>query len=225
MTNIDIKNVLYHGIIYGTKSEKWDKFENILRTRYISSLASRYVLYKESQNVYDHYVCLGSHPDGNYAHKANDFYFEFDDGWALSQSDFGFLIDPKIINEQECMLEGMSIDNEILVKDNISLEKYALGIYNAGGTIDYYRVVDYLKTNNKYIDESLRRYNVRVHFDLDKIKIEGLNYFITNKEKYLKVEELLKKYGYNLPIIDEEGKQIISIESQKKKVKELIQKA
>lgn len=197
MVKIDMKNVLYHGILYD--DFKWKIFEDILKDRYLYSAA---ILRGEANPLnpyYDTHVCLASHPEGDYAHKCRDYYDDSMDGYSLSQHNhLGFIIDSKILTEQECMTEGMSVDNEILVKDKISLEQYALGIYNAGGTIREYEVQTYLnvleriKSNECHSDGiTLNHRYININDLINSVNNEGLGYFISNKEDYLKVKELI----------------------------------
>ena len=72
----------------------------------------------------------------------------------MSQLSFGFVLDKSLLNELET--KPGCFDYEIFVKDEIPINKYALGIINSGGMIskDLYVYREFIKYHNDEIDKS-----------------------------------------------------------------------
>jgi len=259
---IDIVNGLYHGIMSeelgGQDGDyRYAKLQSILRTGYLYSVNKMQeydirVGYPHHRGINpDNYICLGCNPNSAIAHNyANLSYRKGDlNGYTMSQLSFGFVLDKSLLDELET--KPGNFDYEIFVKDEIRIDKYALGIINAGGTIlkDAYVYNEFIKyrageiTKQEYqhkATEIVGReiWNIDWYMNNSKEFINGYyGYFldfiekavnqdcmplISKYDRYLRVKEILTKCGSNIPILDSYGVEIPSLEHQKQKVLSIV---
>ncbi len=175
---------------------------------------------------------------------------EKENGYVFSQCSFGFGLKQELIDDLKASVGNF--EYELYVKDKISIRDYAVCVYNAGGSIDCYLslYIEYLKYKAKVIN--YKEYKDRIypqfkHCDYKKIDVsikeyenlfeeigfantlkkwyeEDIDSLIFAPNKFEQIKNLLDKYDYNIPIVDCYGEEIISIDYQREKVKELIKK-
>ena len=141
MQNLDIKNYFYHGIVdwlnYNKESSKdtfcLDKLDNILKCRYIyrpCDFKKNGVTHNDWANPYTYYYTfVACHPESIYASRFKKE-IEEDNGYmvATEYSKFGILLTPRLLDELR-IDDNAFCDKEILIADNISIDKYGVGIY------------------------------------------------------------------------------------------------
>ena len=141
MKNIDIKDYLYHGIIdwlnydNGKARENLclEKLESILKSRYIYrplEFKKNGITHTNTANHYTHFFTfVACHPKSVFAEKFKKNLDE-DNGYtvATAYSKYGLLLSPKLLDELT-ISDVVFCDKEIVLEDNISLDKYGVGIY------------------------------------------------------------------------------------------------
>lgn len=264
MKKVDIVNGLYHAIMSeelgGQDGDyRYAKLQSILRTGYLYSVNKIQehdirVGYPHRRGLNpDDYICLGCNPHSSIAHPYTNLLcsnLKGDlNGYTMSQLSFGFVLDKSLLDELET--KPGCFDYEIFVKDEIPINKYALGIINAGGTISkaayvYKEFVRYSTgeiTKREYqhkASEIVGReiWNIDWYMNNSKEFIDGYyGYFldfiekaisqdymplINKSDRYSKVKEKLTKCGSNIPILDSTGVEIPSLGHQKEKVLSII---
>ena len=258
MKKVDIVNCLYHAIMseeLGGQScdFRYAKLQSILETGYLYSVSK--IVEHDIRFAYPHkrginsdeYICLGCNPNSEISipysnlniHKGES------NGYTMSQLSFGFVLDKSLITELET-IPGC-YDYEIFVKGEIPIDKYALGIFNAGGMIskDVYVYREFIKYFNGEIDkfEYARRaseitgrevwfcdwymnnetksINGRSVYFKDYIEnaiMQDYMALITKNDRYMKIKQILERCGSNLPILDDNGEEIPPLEQQKAKI-------
>lgn len=141
MKNINIKNCLYHGIVdwENYNNDKFrqnfclDKLESILQHRYIyrpCDFEKNSIAHNDCANLYTYYLTfVACHPESIYASRFKKK-IEDDNGYtvATEYAKFGILIDPKLLDELP-ISDDTFCDKEIVIEDNISIDKYGVAIY------------------------------------------------------------------------------------------------
>lgn len=141
MFNLDIKNYLYHGIVDWLNYDKNFFDENLCLEKLNSILEKRFIImprdfekfgvkHNDTANPYTyHFTFLACSPKSVYASRLKKEMGE-DNGYMVATvySKFGILLNPTLLNE--LIISDISFcGNEILIEDNISLDKYGIGIY------------------------------------------------------------------------------------------------
>lgn len=141
MEILDIKNCLYHGIVDWLNHDKnisreslcLDKLDSILETRFIirpCDFKKFGIKHNDTANVYTHYFTfLACSSESTYASRFKKD-IQDDNGYmvATSYSNFGILFDPRLLGELT-ISDTSFCDREIVLEDNISIDKYGIGIY------------------------------------------------------------------------------------------------
>ena len=163
MKNLDIKNYLYHGIVYWKNYSNGkfrqdfclDKLESILQCRYIyrpCDFKKNGITHNDCANLYTYYYTFAAcHSDSIYARKFKKE-IQDDNGYdvATDYAKFGILLDPKLLDELT-ISDDAFCDKEIIIEDNISIDKYGIAIY----INPLYISVEMLQM----IDNILKKYN------------------------------------------------------------------
>lgn len=138
---VDIKNCLYHGIVDWLNYDKNISRENLCLDKLDSILEKRFIVrpcdfktfdikHNDIANPYTYYFTfLACSPESIYADRFKKD-IKDDNGYmvATSYSRFGILFDPRLLDD--LIISGVSFCNqEIVIEDNISIDKYGLGIY------------------------------------------------------------------------------------------------
>lgn len=141
MKQLDMNNYLYHGIIDWVNYDKdyfqedlcLDKLESILRHRFIyrpCDFQKLGISHNDTANPYTYYFTfLACSPKSIYASRFKKD-IKDDNGYMVATlySRFGILLNPKLL--EELTISDVSFcDNEIVLEDNISLDKYGIAIY------------------------------------------------------------------------------------------------
>lgn len=141
MKNLDIKNYLYHGIVdwvnYNNDKLRYDfcldKLESILQCRYIyrpCDFKRNGITHDDCANLYTYYFTFAAcHSDSIYAARFKKE-IKDDNGYAVATdyAKFGILLDPKLLDELT-ISDDSFCDKEIVIEDNISIDKYGIAIY------------------------------------------------------------------------------------------------
>lgn len=141
MKNLDIKNYLYHGIVdwenYNTGKFRQDfclkKLESILQCKYIyrpCDFKKYGITHNDCANPYTYYFTFAAcHSDSIYASRFKKN-IKDDNGYAVATdyAKFGILLEPKLLNELT-ISDDAFCDKEIVIEDNISIDKYGVAIY------------------------------------------------------------------------------------------------
>lgn len=141
MRNFDVKNYFYHGIVdwlnYGEERSRddlcLDKLDSILKFRYIyrpCDFKKNGIIHNDTANIYTcHFTFVACHPESIYASRFRKDIKE-DNGYmvATEYSKFGILLDPKLLEELS-IYHKTFCDKEIVIIDNISIDKYGVAIY------------------------------------------------------------------------------------------------
>lgn len=141
MKNLDIKNYLYHGIVdwenYNNDKCRLDfcldKLESILHSRYIyrpCDFQKYGITHNDCANLYTYYFTFAAcHSDSIYASRFKKD-IKDDNGYAVATdyAKFGILLDPKLLDEL-VVSDDAFCDKEIVIEDNISIDKYGVAIY------------------------------------------------------------------------------------------------
>lgn len=141
MKNLDIKNYLYHGIVdwlnYNNDKLRYDfcldKLESVLYCRYIyrpCDFKKKDITHNDCANPYTYYFTFAAcHSDSIYASKFKKE-IKDDNGYAVATdyAKFGILLDPKLLDEL-AISDDIFCDKEIVIEDNISIDKYGVAIY------------------------------------------------------------------------------------------------
>lgn len=138
---LDIKKYLYHGIVdwENYNNGKWrqdfclDKLESILQYRYIyrpCDFKKYSITHNDCANPYTYYFTFAAcHSDSIYASRFKKD-IKDDDGYAVATdyAKFGILLEPKLLDELT-ISDDTFCDKEIVIEDNISIDKYGVAIY------------------------------------------------------------------------------------------------
>lgn len=141
MKNLDIKNYLYHGIVdwenYNNGKMRYNfclaKLESILRYRYIyrpCDFKKHGINHDDCANLYTYYFTFAAcHSDSIYSQRFKKE-IQDDNGYvvATNYAKFGILLDPKLLDELIIKADTFC-DKEIIIEDNISIDKYGVAIY------------------------------------------------------------------------------------------------
>lgn len=141
MLQKNINNYLYHGIVdwlnlnNPTMQNKLclEKLASILGTRYIyrpCDFAKYEIKHNDTANPYTKYFTfLACSPNSPFATRFKKDFLD-DNGYlvATTYAQYGLLFDSKILDELP-IYKNSFCDKEILIEDNISLDKYGVGMY------------------------------------------------------------------------------------------------
>lgn len=141
MKNLDIKNYLYHGIVdwknynNGKLRQNFclNKLESILQCRHIyrpCDFKKYGITHNDRANPYTYYFTfVACHPDSIYSPRFKKD-IKDDNGYivATDYAKFGILLDPKLLDEL-IINNDTFCDKEIVIQDNISIDKYGVAIY------------------------------------------------------------------------------------------------
>ena len=141
MKNLDVKTYLYHGIVdwenYNNGKLRQDfclnKLEGILQFRYIDRPCDlkRYgITHNDCANHYTYYFTFAAcHSDSIYASRFKKD-IKDDNGYTVATdcAKFGILLEPKLLDELT-ISDDAFCDKEIVIEDNISIDKYGVAIY------------------------------------------------------------------------------------------------
>ena len=139
--NLDIKNYLYHGIVdwENYNNGNWrqdfclDKLESILQCRYICrpcDFKKHSITHNDCANLYTYYFTFAAcHSDSIYASRFKKD-IKDDNGYvvATDYAKFGILLEPKLLDEL-AISDDTFCDKEIVIEDNISIDKYGVAVY------------------------------------------------------------------------------------------------
>ena len=141
MEKLDITNYLYHGIVdwenYNNGKIRddfcLDKLESILKSRYIyrpCEFKKHGINHDDYANLYTFYFTfVACHYNSIYASKYKKD-IKDDNGYlvATDYAKFGILFDIKLLNDLT-ICEYTFCDKEIVLEDDIPLDKYGVAIY------------------------------------------------------------------------------------------------
>ncbi len=141
MKKIDLRNFLYHGIVDWLNYDNGcirddlclDKLDSILKHRFIyrpCDFKIYGIKHNDLSNPYTYYFTfLACHPESGFAKRFKKD-IKDDNGFmvATSYSNLGLLFSPELLDELKICSEAFC-DKEIVFEDNISLDKYGVGIY------------------------------------------------------------------------------------------------
>ncbi len=141
MKNLYIKNYLYHGIIdwlnYDRNYSRVDlclsKLDSILNHGFIyrpCNFQKLGISHNDTANPYTSYFTfLACSPESIYASRFKKDIKE-DNGFlvATSYSNFGILLDPRLLDELS-LFDTPYCDSEIVIEDDISVSDYGVAIY------------------------------------------------------------------------------------------------
>lgn len=141
MGNLVMKDYLYHGIVdwvfydQNVSREKkcLDKLNSILEKRFIirpCDFSSFGITHNDTANPYTFYFTfLACSSESVYASRFKKE-IQDDNGYAVatSYSKFGLLFKPDLLDELT-VSDFSFCDREIVIEDNISVDKYGVGIY------------------------------------------------------------------------------------------------
>jgi len=236
---IDIEKMYFHGVSmmdfeFGEGLSNIDLMESVLRDGVIltrNSLRERHPeyyrrLYIDSLNGEDK-VSIACHFNKEYDYIKNCDKFLTDNmERAFGNYIEGFnsiILTSKVL--EDLKYEKNGIVGEFQIKGNISLD-YMVGV----GISDYFgnicdRIEEILKDDN-YLKYKYNEIVWQFRFSRDINKFLDYGYSNNGYYNYLKVQYLLEKYGYNVPIVDPfTGKEWVSREENFRRIEKIRNKA
>lgn len=192
MKKFNLKEYLYHGIVdwnnYNRDTFRLKfclaKLESILRCRYICrpcDFNKFKILHRDCANLYTFYFTFAAcHPESIYASRFRKE-IKDDNGYvvATEYAKLGILLDSELLHELSINNDSFC-DKEILIEDNISIDKYGLAIYINPIYINaemYFHIMDLLKKYN---------YNFKIVNIIDGSIIDDMGKKIDEAKKLVK---------------------------------------
>lgn len=249
MDRVDIRNYLYHGIhngIYKGSASNRDfaVFESILKDEYL--LFGKELNERDVYSEVTHYtgemgwtprISFGFYPLNDEIYRISfntsicsqympknikefiinkygiseeklcsniiDFSFDTDDlAWLKYSHGITLIFDPRLLKDLK-ISNYAALYDEICVDEKVSLRKYLVAV---SLFLDVRKAEDYYSS-----------------FELEKHKLAGYEYERLNDKYFLEIKKLLRKYNYNVPVIDflsgksldEHGKVLVRVNKNK----------
>lgn len=190
----NIEEKLFHGInleYYKDKINELKIYKQILKSEKIKTrnelLKEQYPYYDKLPRIYEQTkdeVCVAIHPKNKtfkYVYDTYDYGTAF---YHYIRNHISFVLSEDLLNSVDYTLQ-YGDNGEMRIKNSINLKNYliAIGIYNYADSIAKLSQ----PTNNYFLYQL----------------------FLEDKKRYSDVNELLKLYGYNIPIIDSLSGEVI----------------